>query len=133
MQAYPRSAAVTTCLGVGLILRDLHFSQFPNGPADEESSTGDASSHVAQSVLNWGHYQALLLACRDACEDIEICLEINSGDTAAKPPSTIQDAPMGTLSSIKERDEVPMNQESFWGWEMQGMIQFDIEKLYLNH
>ena len=40
---------------------------------------------------------------------------------------------MGTLSSIKEWDEVPMNQESFWGWEMQGMIQFDIEKLYLNH
>ena len=120
MVAYPQSVAVTMCLGVGLILRDLYFNQFPNGPADEETSTGDASSHVAQSVLEWGHYQALLSVCRDACEDIEICLEINSGDTAAKPPSTIQDAPMGTLSSIKERDEVPINQESFWGGEMQG-------------
>ena len=88
MVAYPRSAAVTMCLGVGLILRDLHFNQFPNGPADEESSIGDVSSHVAQSVLDWGHYQALLSVCRDACEDIEICLEINSGDTAPKPPTT---------------------------------------------
>ena len=64
---------------------------------------------------------------------MEICFDLTPHDTAAKSPSTIQAAPVGTLPSIKERDEVPVIQELFSSEEMQGRIQFDIQKLFLNH
>jgi hypothetical protein len=88
MKPYPQSVAITMCLGVGLILRDLDFAQFQADDADQDDGNLDLSNrHVAKSVLDWGHCQALLLACRDVSEDMGICFDAGQEDSFPVIPS----------------------------------------------
>jgi hypothetical protein len=90
MEAHEQSVALTMCLGVGLILRDLDFCQFRTGEGDEISAD---INHIARSALNWGHYQALLSACKDILEDIEICFDdVSNNATMHVAPSPVQPA-----------------------------------------
>ena len=127
MVAYSKSFAVTMCLGVGLVLRDLHFRQFKTSSDDEDSSNGGTSTHAIKSVLNWGHYQALLSACRDIRDDMEICFDLTPGDTAAMPPSSIQHAPVGNFAAMEERKDISVHQDSSWDGNTQGGILCNIQ------
>jgi hypothetical protein len=139
MVAYSKSAGVTMCLGVGLVLRDLHFNQFQTGSADEDSRIEDASTHVVQSVLNWGHYQALLSACRDLLEDMEICFELTPVDTPATSQSSLRSAAVDNAPSIKAREEGTAIQESPLFGDKQGRISCHFQmtmtfnQIFLNH
>jgi hypothetical protein len=76
MQPYQQSHAVVMCLGIGLILRDLDLAQFHSKDTDNDNNSLDVSiHHVVHSALTWGHYQALLAACADVCDDLHICFD----------------------------------------------------------
>jgi hypothetical protein len=139
MVAYSKSVGVTMCLGVGLVLRDLHLNQFQTGSADQNCRIGDASTHVVQSVLNWGHYQALLSACRDLLEDMEICFELTLVDTPATSLSSLHNAAVDDAPSKKAREEETANQESLLLWDKLGRISCHFQmtmtfnQMFLNH
>jgi hypothetical protein len=68
-----RTAIVLVCLGIGLVLRDLRTVQFDLGEGDSDEHLDESVKYLKHSRLGWGHTQALLRACRDIMDDIQIC------------------------------------------------------------
>lgn len=95
MDLYPQSITIVMCLGIGLVLRDLEFSQFQTGEENRHGIALDSSNqHLAHSILEWGHHQALLHACNDVLEDIEICFHDEEDHHPDRLPSPPQISPL---------------------------------------
>jgi hypothetical protein len=98
MVAYPQSRVLVVCLGIGMLLRDLHAIQFELGNEDEESSTLDpAMTHLRKSKLDWAHAQVLSQMCLAIAADLRGCLDGEekedpgkAGPKGKKPPSKRQ-------------------------------------------
>jgi hypothetical protein len=109
MEPYPQSVTIIMCLGIGLVLRDLEFSQFQTGEENRHGIILDSSNqHLAHSILEWGHHQALLHVCNDLLEDIQICFhdeEDHHPNKLLSPPlvSPIQSGP--TMLEIAPKDD----------------------------
>ena len=81
---------------------------------------------MAQSVLNWGHYQALLSACRDVLDDIDICFDLNQdvGTTMCPPAphhNTIDSPP--TVQSRAHSNVMPASPT---GHTVSGPVEDDV-------
>jgi hypothetical protein len=85
MIAYPQSHVLGVCLGIGMVLRDLHTIQF--------GSQDPASAHLRMSKLEWAHTQVVIQMCLTIVEDLKACLDAGqSGDSVThakgKKPSS---------------------------------------------
>jgi hypothetical protein len=82
-----QSVMVLMCLGIGLVLRDLHAVQFEFG---EEGLEADESvQHVQASRLGWGQSQSLLRECRRLKIDILLCCGMEA-DQQTPPPEDVK-------------------------------------------
>lgn len=93
MEAYPQSHVLAVCLGIGMVLHDLHVVQF-----DLQDS---ASSHLAKSKLEWAHTQVLLQMCLAIVEDLKACLDGGETHDAVTLP------PKGKNPSSKRQKTLP--------------------------
>jgi hypothetical protein len=76
MVAYPQNRVLIVCLGIGLLLRDLHAIQFELGGDDEEfTSTDPALAPLQKSKLDWAHTQVLLQLCQTIAGDLKECMD----------------------------------------------------------
>lgn len=76
MIAQPQKQVLLVCLGIGLVLRDLHIIQFDLGEGDDVSEDIDpAIKHLHMSKLDWAHTQVLLPICLSIAEDLRTCLD----------------------------------------------------------
>jgi hypothetical protein len=76
MVAYPQNRVLAVCLGIGLILHDIHTIQFELGESNEDSADRDtALAPLKKSKLDWAHSQALLQMCITVAADLKECLE----------------------------------------------------------
>jgi hypothetical protein len=74
MDPHGQAVIILMCLGIGLVLRDLHTMQFELGEDNEADDDLDPLvHHLKTSKLHWGHSQALAGACEDVMQDIAIC------------------------------------------------------------
>lgn len=84
MEVYPQSRVLVVCLGIGLLLRDLHVIQFGFEEGNQHSSSSKqnpAIAHLEKSQLEWGHSKVLLRLCKGIAADIKTCLaEVEHGD-----------------------------------------------------
>jgi hypothetical protein len=88
MVAYPQSRVLVVCLGIGILLHDLHICQFDFGEDDEDSSTLDpATAHLQKSKLGWEHAQAVVQMCLTIAADLTECLGTEQEDHSSKTPS----------------------------------------------
>jgi hypothetical protein len=78
MRAYPQSRVLVVCLGIGMLLRDLHVVQF-----DSQDPT---SGHLSKSKLEWAHTQVVLQMCTTIVDDLRACLDVGQSDHAPTPP-----------------------------------------------
>jgi hypothetical protein len=78
MKAYPQSRVMAICLGIGMLLQDLHVVQF-----DVEDAT---STHLSKSKLEWAHTQVVLQMCITIVDDLRACLDVGQSENAAMPP-----------------------------------------------
>lgn len=83
--AYPRSRILVVCLGIGMVLRDLHVVQFEGGDASS-SRPGSSAGHLQKSKLDWALYQVVVEMCLSISEDLKQCLEIQQTQKSATPP-----------------------------------------------
>jgi hypothetical protein len=85
MTAYPQSRVLAVCLGIGMVLRDLHIIQF--------DLQDPASAHLKMSKLEWAHTQVVVQMCLTIVSDLKACLDAGQSEhsvTAEKgkrPPS----------------------------------------------
>jgi len=76
MIAHPQHQVLLVCLGIGLVLRDLHVIQFDLGEGEDVSGDIDpAIKHLQKSKLEWAHTQVLLPICISIAEDLRTCLD----------------------------------------------------------
>ena len=78
METYAQSQSLTVCLGVGLLLRDLHIIQFELGEDGQGGVSGEldpAFEHLRKSKLEWGHSKELLRLCDSMARALGICLD----------------------------------------------------------
>lgn len=78
METYPQSRSLTVCLGLGLLLRDLHIIQFGLGDEGQGGvivGMDPAIEHLRKSKLEWGHSKELLRLCDSMARALEICLD----------------------------------------------------------
>jgi hypothetical protein len=111
METYPQSRSLTVCLGLGLLLRDLHVIQFELGENGEGGVSGGLDptiEHLKKSKLEWGHSKELLRLCDSIVRTLEICLDDGeqqqpqaSGSQQKQPPS-------------KRQKKQPDRYESLW-------------------
>ena len=73
MIAYPQNQVLLVCLGIGLVLRDLHVIQFDFGEGNDVSSEDLilAIKHLQKSKLEWAHTQVLLAICLSIAEELQ--------------------------------------------------------------
>ena len=76
MIAHPQHQVLLVCLGIGLVLRDLHVIQFDFGEGNDVSGDIDpAIKYLQKSKLEWAHTQVLLPICISIAEDLRTCLD----------------------------------------------------------
>jgi hypothetical protein len=83
---YGQDVVILMCLGIGLVLRDLHAVQYVYG---KEGVVADESAqHVQDSLLGWGQRQSLLRECVRLRKDIFDCfgLELEREETPLPEP-----------------------------------------------
>jgi hypothetical protein len=97
--AYPQSRILVVCLGIGMVLRDLHAVQFEEG--DESSSRPGTSTGHLQSKLDWALHQVLVEMCLAIAEDLNACLEILKTHDSGTPP------PKGKKPASKRQKKLP--------------------------
>jgi hypothetical protein len=78
MTAYPQSHVLVICLGIGMLLRDLHVVQF--------DSQDPASAHLKMSKLEWAHTQVLVQMCLTIVNDLKGCLDEGQPEHPVTPP-----------------------------------------------
>lgn len=78
MKAYPQSHVLVVCLGIGMVLQDLHVIQF--------DSQDPASAHLRKSKLEWAHAQVVVQMCLTIVEDLKACLEAGQSEHPVTPP-----------------------------------------------
>jgi hypothetical protein len=86
------------CLGIGLVLRDLHAVQYVY--RKEGFVADESSQHMQDSLLGWGQRQTLLRECIHLRKDIFGCLglELEREDT---PPPDPHQRKAGESSNAK--------------------------------
>jgi hypothetical protein len=72
MVPYPLSKVLTVCLGIGLVLRDLKFTQATLG--EQEAECG-APGYLRSSKLVWAHTNALLHTCNNIQANLQMIQE----------------------------------------------------------
>jgi hypothetical protein len=77
MKAYPQSRVLVVCLGIGMVLQDLHVVQFDLQEA--------ASAHLKKSKLEWAHTQVLVQMCLTIVDDLKTCLEAGESHDSVTP------------------------------------------------
>ena len=96
---YGQDVVILMCLGIGLVLRDLHAVQYVYG---EEGVVADESAqHMQDSLLGWGQRQSLLRECMWLRTDIFGCfgLELEREET---PPPEPHRPKAGETSKAKQ-------------------------------
>jgi hypothetical protein len=103
MTAYPQSHVLGVCLGIGMVLRDLHVIQF--------GSQDPASAHLRKSKLDWAHTQVVGQMCLTIVEDLKACLDAGQSehsvtDAKGKKPSSkrLKIVPARYVCHVKWRD-----------------------------
>jgi hypothetical protein len=81
MVAYPQSRVLVVCLGIGMILHDLHVSQFDLG--EDSIILGPANAHLHGTKLEWAHTQVLLQMCSTIEEKLKACMDPGEADQEA--------------------------------------------------
>lgn len=66
---YSQQKALVTCLGIGLVMRDLQCMQFV-----EEGQPG-LDPVLQSSKLSWPHFEALVTRCSNIEKELKICLD----------------------------------------------------------
>ena len=95
---YARGVVILMCLGIGLVLRDLHAVQRKyrvKGVVVDKSVR-----HLQKSALGWGQEQSLLRECIRLKDDILRCLGETS-ETDDTPPPPKHTAKSGESSKAK--------------------------------
>jgi hypothetical protein len=95
MKAYPQSHVLVVCLGIGLLLRDLHVVQF-----DVQDPTG---AYLSKSKLEWAHTQVVLQMCTTLVDDLRECLDVGQSEDVATPP----EPPKGKKLASKRQKIAP--------------------------
>jgi hypothetical protein len=83
-----QEVVILMCLGIGLVLRDLHAAQYvyrKEGVVADESA-----QHVQDSLLGWGQRQSLLRECTRLRNDIFGCFGLELEPDETPPPSPHQ-------------------------------------------
>ena len=75
---YSKQKALVTCLGIGLVMRDLQCMQFV-----EEGQRG-LDPVLQSSKLSWPHFEGLVTRCSNIEKDLKICLENIPGEILAE-------------------------------------------------
>lgn len=87
MEIYPQSRSLAVCLGMGMLLRDLHIMQFELGEGGQDAGAGTLDlgiAHLQNSKLTWGHSKQLLRMCTTIVEVLKTCLnDMEKGETAS--------------------------------------------------
>ena len=80
MEMYPQSRSLVVCLGVGMLLRDIHVVQF--GGEGSGVTLDPTIADLQNSHLEWGHSQQILRMCTSIVEVMKTCLS----DTERQEP-----------------------------------------------
>jgi len=82
MDVYDQSRVMMVCLGIGLVLRDLHECQVASAHKDAQIANSPLlPKPLQESKLTWAHSQALLQVCIDIEKHLSICMGAESPET----------------------------------------------------
>jgi hypothetical protein len=88
LDPYGRTVMVLICLGIGLVLQDLHMLQFELGEDSSDEHLDPTVKHMKHSKLGWAQTQVLLRCCQDLRRDIRLCFnEEDDPDTPTPLPA----------------------------------------------
>jgi hypothetical protein len=109
MVAYPQSKVLTVCLGIGLVLHDLHAVQFEVEGNEDSSMLDPSKEHLQRSKLKWAHTQVLLQTCHTIARDLKECFDDGKkGEPVAAAGSERKKPPSKKQKKIPERYECLM-------------------------
>jgi hypothetical protein len=72
LDAQGQSAFALMCLGIGLVLQDLHTIQFDLGEDDSDEHLSASVKHLKTSKLEWAQNQVMLRCCQEMWSDIQL-------------------------------------------------------------
>jgi hypothetical protein len=99
MKAYPQSHVLVVCLGIGMVLHDLHVVQFDSEDSD--------SAHLRKSKLEWAHTRVVVQMCLTIVGKLKTCLPDGHSEHAVSPP------PSGKKPSSKRQRIIP-DRYGYW-------------------
>lgn len=112
MKAYSQEKSILICLGLGLVLRDLHTIQFDLSEDGEDDDVDEAALHLKQSVLSFAHLDPVLVTCSRMDSDLKECMEhvdVEQEDEESEPvpplkkPCTASDPPRSKKKQAKHK------------------------------
>jgi hypothetical protein len=84
LDPHGQSAFLLMCLGIGLVLRDLHTGQFELGEGDSDDHLPASTKHLKRSKLGWAQNQVLQRCCQEMWSDMQLCF--NQDEHPQTPP-----------------------------------------------
>jgi hypothetical protein len=69
MHPYSRAKAVSACLGIGLVMRDLETAQY------HEPDMPGLPAVLQSTKLGFPHFEALATTCKRLVDDFKTCLQ----------------------------------------------------------
>jgi len=74
MNPYSRAKAISACLGIGLVMRDLDTAQY------HEPGQPDLPGVLQSTKLGFHHFEALATTSKRLVDDFKICLKNVPGE-----------------------------------------------------
>ena len=93
LDPHGRPAMVLMCLGIGLVLRDLHTHQFELGEDSSDEHLDATVKHLKHSKLGWAQTQVMIRCCQDLRKDIRLCFNEEEEPEIPTPPPAKTRAP----------------------------------------